>query len=274
MIDDNPDVLPGQISYGDRMPANYSSPDGYFVAQGYNWEGDKPEPIYKRANSGKPHFDPKLFRPTNEFRNFVNNFIKSRSPVFLSPQSFNKNIYIGVRHKLNKLEIANNMIAFRNSGYLPLDDIEVQKVIKKYFKQLQPRRGKTTEQVMLNLHKPLEVFDKESSIYVVNFKNGISNDTIQKLFALDFQRAVNSIQKLVTAPVNQNQYAALVSLAFDVEEKRLRQSTLINKINKREYHKAVSYFVDFSMIQTEYRSIVNESQYKARILEAELFSSF
>ena len=127
---------------------------------------------------------------------------------------------------------------------------------------------------MLNLHKPLEVFDKESSIYVVNFKNGISNDTIQKLFALDFQRAVNSIQKLVTAPVNQNQYAALVSLAFDVEEKRLRQSTLINKINKREYHKAVSYFVDFSMIQTEYRSIVNESQYKARILEAELFSSF
>ena len=85
---------------------------------------------------------------------------------------------------------------------------------------------------------------------------------------------MNTIQKLVTAPINENQFVALVSLAFDVEEKRLRQSTLINKINKGEYDKAVSYFVDFSMIQTEYRSIVNESQYKARIKEAELFSSY
>ena len=183
-------------------------------------------------------------------------------------------MYIGIGHKLGKLEIANNMIAYRNSGYLPLDDLEVQRIIKKYFKQLQPRFGKTTEQIMRNLHKPLEVFDKESTIFVVNFKNSISNDTIQKLFALDFQRALNTIQKLVTAPINENQFAALVSLAFDVEEKRLRQSTLINKINKGEYDKAVSYFVDFSMIQTEYRSIVNESQYKARIKEAELFSSY
>ena len=274
MIDDNPDVLAGQISYGDRMPANYSSPDGYFVAQGYNWQEGKPEPIYKRAGNSKPHFVATLYRPTSEVRTFLSNFIKSRTPVFLSAQQYNKNMYIGIGHKLGKLEIANNMIAYRNSGYLPLDDIEVQQVIKKYFKQLQPRLGKTTEQVMRNLHKPIEVFDKESTIFVVNFKNSISNDTIQKLFTLDFQRAMNSIQKLVTAPINENQFAALVSLAFDVEEKRLRQSTLINKINKGEYDKAVSYFVDFSMIQTEYRSIVNESQYKARIKEAELFSSF
>lgn len=273
MIDAEFDLLPGQIDYDSRVPANYSTPDGYFVGEGYRWDKEKPEPIYSRHPERKQHFLPSLFKMPYEFTNDVQDFITSRVPTFTLPETYNKNTYIGVGHKLSKMEISNMMMAFRTTGYLPLDDKDVQKVVKNQFNKLQPTLGKTTESVMRNLHRPLEVFDKEKSIFVVSFKNGISSDTIRKVFVLDYQRAVNIIQKIVKAPINDNQFKALISLAFDVEEKRLIQSKLINKINNKEYSTAAQHFLDFSMIETDYSHIVSESLYQRRITEASLFAS-
>ena len=44
---------------------------------------------------------------------------------------------IGAGHKLDPIEIANNMMAYRNSGFLPLNDDAVHKVIKNNFNALQ-----------------------------------------------------------------------------------------------------------------------------------------
>tara|TARA_Y100001937_G_scaffold62670_1_gene85998 strand:+ start:5216 stop:6040 length:825 start_codon:yes stop_codon:yes gene_type:complete len=273
MIDAEFDLLPGAIEYDDRIPANYSTPDGYYIGVGYDWDNKKPEPIYTRAEMRSSHYLPTLYKATNNFTKSVQNFIKSQTPIYLSAQLSNKNVYIGIGHKLSKLEVANHMIAFRSTGIIPLDDLDVQRIIKQYYRNLRPSLGKTTEQVRFNLNTPKEVFDKESSIYVVNFKNGVSDDTIKKLFAIDYYRAVNTIQNLVKAPLSKNQFAALISLAFTVEQKRLRQSKLINKINRREYHKAVSHFIDFSMVENDYTSMVSESLYNTRIREAKLFAT-
>ncbi len=54
-----------------------------------------------------------------------------------------------------------------------------------------------------------------------------------------FERAV---LKLVTAPLNQNQFDALVSLAFNIGAGNLGKSTLIRKLNARDYRGAADQF--------------------------------
>ncbi len=54
-----------------------------------------------------------------------------------------------------------------------------------------------------------------------------------------FERAV---LKVVTAPLSQNQFDALVSLAFNIGASNLSKSTLIKKLNARDYRGAADQF--------------------------------
>lgn len=54
-----------------------------------------------------------------------------------------------------------------------------------------------------------------------------------------FEKAVND---LVTAPLNQNQFDALVSFAFNLGHGALERSTLLSKLNARDYAGAAAEF--------------------------------
>ncbi|RUR48814.1 lysozyme [Vreelandella populi] len=54
-----------------------------------------------------------------------------------------------------------------------------------------------------------------------------------------FEKAVND---LVTAPLNQNQFDALVSFAFNLGRGALQRSTLLRKLNARDYDGAAAEF--------------------------------
>lgn len=65
-----------------------------------------------------------------------------------------------------------------------------------------------------------------------NFDKGITKREAEALLAQDVQGAVHSANKNVTAPLSQNQFDALVSLAYNL--RNFAQTSLLAKINAGE----------------------------------------
>jgi lysozyme len=57
--------------------------------------------------------------------------------------------------------------------------------------------------------------------------------------------AQESLKKIVHVPLTDKQYEALVSLMFNVGQKHLENSKLINALNKGNYEEAATHFTDY-----------------------------
>ena len=260
------DLLDGQLSKFDRVPVNYSSPEGQFRGTGYNTNKTPAEPTYEKLNSHREKFlDPNTFSYDSSFMSELQQFIYTQQPVYVYPTNIDNGVYIGAGHKLDPIEIANNMMAYRNSGFLPLNDDAVQKVIKNNFNALQVNPSSP--------FSPISVTDNSTGITVLSFKNGVVTQIINQIYKVDIAQAINIVQRQVKVPVNRRQLLAIVSLVYKIKGKRLYNSQFLKVLNNSHYNKVPSYFMDFSEILLPNGKItINENTFNRRINEAELFS--
>lgn len=271
------DLLPGQLNVVDKKPADYSTPQGNFSGKGFKLDGDVVKPVYQKVSNKIDLFvQPQGFKFTDDFKSKLRDFILSQHPVIVYPQRIGQDTIVGINHKLLPIEEANNMLAYRNTEFLSLDNIDVKRIIMEQFQTLNGSGlyQKTTLGDVLPL-TPLEAYDEQTGIHVVSFKNGVTNETIQKIFYVDLNNAIRKVQKLIKVPLNKNQIMALVALAFEISEKDLHRSKLLNIINSAKYSEAVSYFMDFSERRLrDGRIAIDQNIYNRRLSEAELFSTF
>lgn len=69
---------------------------------------------------------------------------------------------------------------------------------------------------------------------------GISDEEITALLKDDLQEAESAVNRLVTVPLKQHQFDALVCFVFNVGETQFRKSTLLRKLNTGDYDSVVS----------------------------------
>lgn len=70
----------------------------------------------------------------------------------------------------------------------------------------------------------------------------ITKSESDALFAADTQRARNAVSYLVKVPLTDNQFAALTSLVFNIGTGAFAQSTLLKRLNARDYAGASAEF--------------------------------
>lgn len=63
----------------------------------------------------------------------------------------------------------------------------------------------------------------------------ITQQQAERLLINDLGKFCDAVSRLVKVPVNDNQYAALVSLCFNIGEGNFAKSTLLKKLNKKDY---------------------------------------
>lgn len=63
----------------------------------------------------------------------------------------------------------------------------------------------------------------------------ITREQAKALLAQDMQDAVDVVNRYVTVPLTENQYAALVSFAFNVGGRQFSESTMLKKLNMGDY---------------------------------------
>ena len=72
-----------------------------------------------------------------------------------------------------------------------------------------------------------------------NFRNGISEAKATELLRADIAIAERAVRDNITVPLSQNQYDALVSLAYNIGAKNFATSTVVKYINNPNFHNSV-----------------------------------
>lgn len=95
----------------------------------------------------------------------------------------------------------------------------------------------------------------------------ISREESRKLFKKDTGWAVDAVNRLVTRPINQNQFDALVSLVFNIGERAFSRSTVLRETNRGNFTAAAKAFA----LWNKARGRVLKGLVRRRKAEAELF---
>jgi lysozyme len=76
-----------------------------------------------------------------------------------------------------------------------------------------------------------------------SLKNYITKAKAEELLKADLRVAENAVSRLITSSINQNQYDALVSFAFNLGAGALQRSRLRAKVNRAEHSSVPAEFL-------------------------------
>lgn len=99
------------------------------------------------------------------------------------------------------------------------------------------------------------------------FKDGITLAQAEALCLKDCEHYLKAIAQLVKVPLSQNQVDALLSFTFNLGINALGQSTLLKKLNRRDYRGAADEFLRWDMCNGKHL----EGLQKRRQRERDLF---
>lgn len=77
----------------------------------------------------------------------------------------------------------------------------------------------------------------------VRYKNGLSIQQVLDLKTQDLAKYETAVRNSVKVPINQNQFDALVSFAFNCGVGALQSSTLLKMLNQKNYNGAADQFL-------------------------------
>lgn len=101
----------------------------------------------------------------------------------------------------------------------------------------------------------------------------ITPEQSTKFLLDDLASTEHTINDLVTVPLTQNQYDALVSLVFNIGGENFRRSTLLRSLNSRQYLSAAGEFVKWNKGTKNGKKVVINGLTIRRKKEENLFLS-
>lgn len=126
---------------------------------------------------------------------------------------------------------------------------------------LNPSKGKITSQVGINLITSFEdlklnAYDDGVGVWTIGFGTTVypagtkvkkgdkcTAEQAKAYFAYDLKRFENAVHTGLNVVVNQNQFDALVSLTYNIGETAFSKSTLLKKLNTKDYAGAADQFL-------------------------------
>lgn len=101
----------------------------------------------------------------------------------------------------------------------------------------------------------------------------ITKDTADRLFQHDVQRHAIGVEKLLKVPVSDDQFAAMVSLAFNIGLTNFASSTLLKRVNAGDLAGASNWFGPWNKVRNpETRQLeISIGLVKRREAERQLF---
>lgn len=97
----------------------------------------------------------------------------------------------------------------------------------------------------------------------------ISADTAEQYLREDLQWVEDAIKETVTAPLTQGQYDAICSLIYNIGEGAWRGSTMLKRLNERQYMQAAAEFIRWNKANGK----VIPGLTNRRVLEQKMFES-
>lgn len=96
---------------------------------------------------------------------------------------------------------------------------------------------------------------------------------INDLFEKDIQTAQNAVKRLVKVPLTDGQKIALISFVFNLGEGNFQTSTLLSKLNRKDYEGAANEFPKWVNSRVNGVLTFTQGLYNRRIDEQKIFKS-
>jgi len=94
-----------------------------------------------------------------------------------------------------------------------------------------------------------------------------------ELLVRDVQKAVDCVNGCVTSTINQNQFDALVVFAYNVGSHALQNSTLLRKLNFKDFQEASNQFLVWDKVRANGMFIEVNGLKNRRLAEQKLFNT-
>lgn len=101
----------------------------------------------------------------------------------------------------------------------------------------------------------------------------ITEARAEKLLREDLDRFEKAVERMVTVPINDNQFAVLVSFAFNVGIGAFEESTLLRKLNDGNYSAVPSELMKWTKATVKGRKVTMEGLVNRRKAEGALWRS-
>ena len=85
--------------------------------------------------------------------------------------------------------------------------------------------------------------DLAMAVYKLRYPAGMTKADADMLLILDLAEREHSVERLVRVPLTDNQFAALVSFVYNLGVNNFQSSTLLRKLNDRDYLGAAEQFL-------------------------------
>ena len=97
-------------------------------------------------------------------------------------------------------------------------------------------------------------------------------DAAETLLAHSLKEFEADVARLVTVPLNENQFSALVSFVYNLGSGALAGSTLLKKLNSRDYHTAGLNFPLWCKAKIDGELVTVSGLLRRRLAEKDLFN--
>ena len=94
-----------------------------------------------------------------------------------------------------------------------------------------------------------------------------------ELLTRDVQKAVDCVNNCVTSTINQNQFDALVIFAYNVGNHALQNSTLLKKLNAKDFNEAFNQFLVWDKVRSNGMFVEVNGLKNRRLAEQKLFNT-
>lgn len=101
----------------------------------------------------------------------------------------------------------------------------------------------------------------------------ITEKKAEDLLRQDMEEFEKAVKTLVKVKINQNQFDALVSFAFNCGSGALKSSTILKMVNQKKFITAARHFEDWSKATVNGKKVVLPGLLRRRKAEASLFST-
>lgn len=123
-------------------------------------------------------------------------------------------------------------------------------------------------------HK-LGLLEKNGTLFIrgswVDYRNGITAAQAMTLFKQDVSKFESAVSRLVTVPINQNQFDALVSLVYNIGEGAFTNSTALKRLNAGDYQGVGEAIKMWNKVTIKGRKVVSNGLVNRRAQEVARF---
>jgi hypothetical protein len=262
------------------IPADVNTPAGFQRGVGYDKQGN---PKYLSSRGVQSNFGSAVTKPSTALLNTRTGLLNS-IPVLTTPTTtLSGEIMIGVITVLsNQYTDTNQILLNLNGEFLDMRSPQSAQFLKT-ITEIQTTYGSDPDRIKLEYKKAgIDLIsDADGVIYqtttrtLVDFSQALGPTGLELITLASIKLVSNVVARMISVPVSDNQFAAMVSLATHIGVQNFANSAALSELNAGNYDAVPNAMMEFTQgIQGDGNIVVTKSDYiQRRQYEAELFSS-